>query len=346
MKLLLSYVSLAASLISLGSASFPGSGFTKGVNWPWGGGGAYGHWLSTELQQGYGPSYVSSDTTNAMSGAQQIGAKWMRIWLFESGQGLTVDGNRHVTGVRSDFWTNLDNVVSQANSHGIKLYPTLFTTAPGTGDMTKVANWFTDSTAQSMLLNNVILPFARRYSGNGAIAAIQLYNEMNGFTNSYFNNVQVTNAQAKTWISATVKAIKGVNGNYKVSNSQILINDQYHPASSSNKDYVGTGLDFYDIHSYSDNGSELPKASTFGLDQPVLLGEFGELTGEGDAHQSQVVSNFMNAARNGGWAGALYWTLGNIGNTNGMNCPDSKLVQSLYNCEGKARQAWTTFKNF
>lgn len=43
---------------------------------------------------------------------------------------------------------------------------------------------------------------------------------------------------------------------------------------------AGTGVDFYDIHIYSDNGAEIPAASAFKLDKPVYLGEFGENTGE------------------------------------------------------------------
>lgn len=37
----------------------------------------------------------------------------------------------------------------------------------------------TDANAQSMLINNVIIPLAQRYSGNNGIWAIQLVNEMN-----------------------------------------------------------------------------------------------------------------------------------------------------------------------
>ncbi|RUS24455.1 hypothetical protein BC938DRAFT_473552 [Jimgerdemannia flammicorona] len=69
------------------------------------------------------------------------------------------------------------------------------------------------------------------------------------------------------------------------------------------------GVDFYDIHVYNDNGY-LPTAAAFGLDKPVLLGEFDEATASGAAHQSTVVANFVANAVSGGWAGALYWTLG------------------------------------
>lgn len=64
--------------------------------------------------------------------AKDIGASWVRIWLFENGQGLTVDGNKYVTGLKSDFTTNFNNVLSHAAANGIKVYPTFFNYPPGT----------------------------------------------------------------------------------------------------------------------------------------------------------------------------------------------------------------------
>lgn len=62
----------------------------------------------------------------------------------------------------------------------------------------------------------------------------------------------------------------------------------------------GTCLDFYDIHVYSDNGTDLIPVSDLGLDGSVILGEFGEVTAKGPAHQSQVLQNFLAAAVSGG----------------------------------------------
>ncbi|KZP19937.1 hypothetical protein FIBSPDRAFT_862152 [Athelia psychrophila] len=58
----------------------------------------------------------------------------------------------------------------------------------------------------------------------------------------------------------------------------MLCDDAYHPSQSNNNDYVGTGLNFYDIHVYSDNGADLIPASDLGLDGPGILGEFREIT--------------------------------------------------------------------
>lgn len=53
------------------------------------------------------------------------------------------------------------------------------------------------------------------------------------------------------------------------------------------------------------SGADLISAGTLGLDQPVILGEFGELSAQGEAHQATVVQNFLSKAKSGGWAGAL-----------------------------------------
>ncbi|KZP03533.1 glycoside hydrolase family 5 protein [Athelia psychrophila] len=316
--------------------------FVKGVNQPWGNN-QYGHWLSSSIQ-GYSAVYSSSDMAATFAAAKDIGAEWVRIWLFEAGQGLTIDGNKYVTGLKSDFETNFNDVLSHAAANGVKVYPTFFNFAPNTADF-PIANFFTDSNAQTALLNNLIKPFIKTYGSNSNIAAFQLYNELNGIANPYFGSGYVINqAVAKTWVTSTTAAIKSVNSAAKVSVSQIYINDAYHAVGVSNVDYVGTGVDFYDIHIYSDNGAEIPAASAFKLDKPVYLGEFGESTGEGDSHQNDVIYNFFVAAKAGGWAGALYWNLGFAGSQPGVCGSDSTLKFTLYNCEGGERGGYNEFK--
>jgi len=48
------------------------------------------------------------------------------------------------------------------------------------------------------------------------------------------------------------------------------------------------------------NGTDLLPVSELGLDGPVILGEFGEKTAEGDAHQATVIQNFLTTAKSGG----------------------------------------------
>ncbi|KAJ7822882.1 glycoside hydrolase superfamily [Mycena olivaceomarginata] len=303
--------------------------FVKGINQPWGNN-QYGHWLSSSIQ-GYTAVYSSSDMAATFAAAKDIGAQWVRIWLFEDGQGLVVDSNRYVTGLKSDFKTNFNDLLSHAAANGIKVYPTFFNYAPDTTDF-PIANFFTDSNAQNALLNNLIKPFIQTYGSNSNIAAFQLYNELNGIANPYFSGYVINQAVAKAWVTSTTAAIKSVNSAAKVSVSQIYINDAYHAVGVSNRDYIGTGVDFYDIHIYSDNGAEIPAASAFNLDKP------------GDQHQNDVIYNFFVAAKAGGWAGAFYWNLGFAGNQPGVCGGDSTIKYTLYNCEGGQRGGYNEFK--
>ncbi|KAG8877323.1 hypothetical protein FRB98_006758 [Tulasnella sp. 332] len=318
------------------STTYSVNAFVKGVNQPWGNG-QYGHWFTT--------GYVETDVANTFAAAQDIGAAWVRVWMFEGSQGLTVDGNGYITGMTTQFQDNFWNMLWYANYYGIQVYPTFFNYPPGTSNF-NVANFFTNSAAQTSLVNNLIVPLCAQWGAHSNIIAWELYNELNGFANPYFSggNVVAMSA-AQAWVKATTAALKQ-HSSKQVSVSQIMISDSYHPVGTSNKDYVGLGLDFYNIHVYNDAGT-LPAASAFGLDKPVYLGEFGEVTASGDQHQNDVVYNFIKAAQSGGWAGALYWCLGFKGDYQqnpATSCPDSSLMYSLFNCEGAERQAYTTFK--
>lgn len=60
---------------------------------PWGNG-LYAHWFSTDLL-GNTASYNEQDVINTFSAAKQIGATIVRVWMFERGQGMTIDGNKY-----------------------------------------------------------------------------------------------------------------------------------------------------------------------------------------------------------------------------------------------------------
>ncbi|KAJ7717179.1 glycoside hydrolase superfamily [Mycena olivaceomarginata] len=298
--------------------------FVKGINQPWG---------NNQFQR-YGGHLCSCQGHRCPMGPHLV---------VRRRPGLVVDSNRYVTGLKSDFKTNFNDLLSHAAANSIKVYPTFFNYAPDTTDF-PIANFFTDSNAQNALLNNLIKPFIQTYGSNSNIAAFQLYNELNGIANPYFSGYVINQAVAKAWVTSTTAAIKSVNSAAKVSVSQIYINDAYHAVGVSNRDYIGTGVDFYDIHIYSDNGAEIPAASAFNLDKPVYLGEFGENTGEGDQHQNDVIYNFFVAAKAGGWAGAFYWNLGFAGNQPGVCGGDSTIKYTLYNCEGGQRGGYNEFK--
>ncbi|RUS22238.1 hypothetical protein BC937DRAFT_89929 [Endogone sp. FLAS-F59071] len=69
----------------------------------------------------------------------------------------------------------------------------------------------------------------------------------------------------------------------------------------------------------------LPALST------LILGEFGETSGQGDAHQAEVVR----------------WALGEPGqNSQYQDCNNNTLILYLYSCEGTPRATFTAIANF
>lgn len=65
-----------------------------------------------------------------------------------------------------------------------------------------------------------------------------------------FSGYVINQATAKAWVTSVTSAIHSINSGVKVSVSQIMISDSYHPVGTSNLDYQGTGVDYYDIHIY------------------------------------------------------------------------------------------------
>jgi len=72
----------------------------------------------------------------------------------------------------------------------------------------------------------------------------------------------------------------------------------------------GLGFNFYDFHSYNDNGSIAVSKSTVG-GQSILLGEYGPSSQwkyrSASANQS-TIDNFINNASNQGYMGAMAWS--------------------------------------
>ncbi|OZJ06467.1 hypothetical protein BZG36_00533 [Bifiguratus adelaidae] len=212
------------------------------------GNGNYGHYLGAEdkpANPSYGVSYSSSETTSYLQAFNTVGANFWRVWMFEAGQGLDIS-NQQVNGITSTFFNNMDDLVNQATSHDVYVYPTLFAGQPGQGDMNILPNFITDMNSQQQVVNNVVIPFAQHYKGNTNIGAIQIWNELNNWCDPYFQS--------------TVATKHSIN---------------FIPLARRTKFSWASGVDFYNLHVYNDDGS-LPTASTFGLDKPVLLGEFGE----------------------------------------------------------------------
>lgn len=291
----------------------------NGVNLPWvinSGGSNYGHDIGPNHFTGYGYHYVGSDMDAYFADIKNMHTNVVRVWLFENLEGLNFDSNGNISGIDSAFLSNVNDMISRANNHGLALYLTLFNHdignqfghAPHDGGGA-VRNFFSDSGAQTALINNVIKPLAQQENGKQGVFALDLMNESNYAVSPYSGiTASATWPQMHSWLYNLAGAIHGISSSFQVSCSTD------DPSSFNNTNiwnrYGGIGLNFYDCHSYSDSpslftlGSGGPYPS---INLPILLGECNASTQYNDSLQTTVVDSYLNQSSYNGWAGALVW---------------------------------------
>jgi hypothetical protein len=277
-----------------------GTSFIKGANLPWIDGDYYNDITVNPHYPSYGCGYSSADMNSYLADLHRMGITVVCFWLNTDDQGCTLDANGYVTGVTTQFWTNLDNVVSLAGSNGITLYLTL---SEGRFD------WLTNSAMASAYKNNCLIPLVQRYKGNNKVFAIDLMNEIDAWVaDTQLGNPWISSgaswAQAQAYMTNFASAVHSADSNRLVSCSQV-----YHGWTNLSY-WKGLGLDFYDFHEYSDNIS-FPAASNLGMDKPIYIGECGQANADttwSDSLQSACELEALNSGYSGGYAGVSIWS--------------------------------------
>lgn len=103
-----------------------------------------------------------------------------------------------------------------------------------------------------------------------------------------------------------------------------------------NEKYSDLGLDFYDLHQYSDS-PDLPIPTDFKINKPIILGEYGQSEGAGQDQQAVATRIFLQQARERGWNGSLIWA---------FDFPKSPKEQRLMNPDDSFRPAAKVIRDF
>ncbi len=283
----------------------------------------------------WGVHYNSSHMNQYMADMKKMGVNVLRMWLFESDQGLVFSGGGNVgnvVGLDSTFLANLDNIVYLAGQNGLHMYFTLLNDPMGDNQL----NIITNSTSRADYINNALIPLVERYKGNPNIFAFDIENEcesqVTGNTGNYTNN-GTDWATMRSFIAACANAIHSADpGRLCTSTSG------WHSWSNLQAGlFSGLGLDFYDCHVYADSGY-LPAASSLNLDKPVIIGEFGQSsTTRNDTTQNSATYNFVNNAINNGYAGCAIWN---------YEYPGSTDYLGMLETDGSWRPACYTLQSF
>ena len=298
-----------------------------GANLPWitnSGGSNYGHDIGPNHFSGYGYHYVGSDMDVYFADIKNMHTNVVRVWLFENLEGLNFAADGSISGIDATFLNNLNDLITRANNHGLAIYLTLFNhdiglqfgRVPQSGGAA-VRNFFTDSGAQTALINNVIKPLVQQEQNKLGVFAIDLLNESNYAVSPYngasFPSV-ATWPKLHDYIYNLTQAIHGVSSSFQVSCST-------DDASSFNNTniysrYGGVGLNFYDCHNYSDNPNLFtPGSGSYSsINIPILLGEYGPGTQGNNTIQATAIDAFLNQSSFNNWAGSLVWSYSTNGN--------------------------------
>jgi hypothetical protein len=302
--------------------------FIKGANLAWLDG-QYSTYLGVDPHHtDYGVGWNYNDMSSALSNMHNMGITVVRLWLFQDDQGCTLDSNGNVTGITSQFLSNLDSTVQLAKNNNIALYMTLTTGR---------VDFMQNSTLLNNFINNAVIPLTKRYKGNNTIFAFDTMNEIDGDVagnDGNYTSSGATWAQAQSYIKTVTQAIHNNDSTRLVATSS-----GYHAWNNTATYFQNLGSNFYDYHQYADNGY-VPTVASLGISAslPIYIGESGQGSSTlSDSTQQTAENNFLYNAWDGSYAGLGIWDYGYVGATD---------VFHLLESNGSWRPVGETILNF
>jgi hypothetical protein len=285
--------------------------FMIGYNEAW-----FGSSFGTDYTTGYDLAYVQK----ILDGISKGGGHVVRIWLWEVPQGITLGTTVPQTqSVSTAFVSNVEAVIWEARKRGLWIYLTLLdanTIAKITGSLhTYGVNLLNNTGGELDAFNDKALaPVLTMLDGHkDNLFGIDIINEIQAaYKNSVFPDAT---AGPRAFIAKEAAFIKSKLPWAKVTASAGWPDDFFKTGAQydiANGFYSGLGLDFYDLHVYSDSGSFTgatalcSKVAADGVS--VYLGEFGQSSHTiDDTLQYKATASFLNNAAALCFRGAFAW---------------------------------------
>jgi hypothetical protein len=315
-----------AQLISLNGQSY----FINGCNIPW-------HLYSQDFGTHYqlGTQYDTAWFENAFTQCQAHGINCTRFWLFTDGATSpefdTITGN--VTGLDTNFFSNLDDIFKRALKHNIMLIPSIWDFSMTNNDYAlgryggMHASLIQDSSKTRSFINNALIPMVQRYANQCNLLAWEVINEPEWSMNVQYGGTQtqVVNAsEMQRFVGMIAEAIhKNSTKMVTVGSASLRYNSDkwdvttpcvgnYWKDQAIQNAYTKplAYLDFYEIHYYDwmndiisfDPYKSCCPESYWLLDKPTLI---GESQGNSTKHTSpdELYDAYIH-----NWAGVLFWS--------------------------------------
>jgi mannan endo-1,4-beta-mannosidase len=288
------------------STSF-GARFLAGVNYPWKsyqdfGNGAWGHsGVSTPGVQ----EEIDTDFANMAATGTQV-VKWRMFNDTRYSPEFAPDGT--VTGFDDEFMKDVDAAIDIAAKHHIYLVLSLVDSGMWTAScqrdgvqMGGHADVMSDPAKRESLIQNAIVPVVRHVARTGRVLGYEVIAEPEwGITELHTEDdgrITVPLADVQSFVKEATAAIHRNGGARVTVESNRPTNMQY---------WKGLGLDYYSFSWYDWMEPYDPldvDASSYGLDRPVVLGEFPIENSQYYDYQTT-----LNIALGRGYAGAFAWS--------------------------------------
>ncbi len=272
--------------------------------------GAYGHDLTDRFDEGA--------WRRILARTRDGGGRAVRVWLLEgrAKEGVRWEGHRPV-GVEPALLRNVRRLIDLAFEERVQVYWTLVSAnwpdhwPDGGIERERQYNVFNDKYGHGRLFQQQVVGPLLDVIGERpqATFAFDIMNEVQGSVREWFWSDGWRGA--RRFVRAMAAFIHG-----RCPWMRVTASSGHHTAADDILEgrFDGLGLDFYDVHVYTD-GRKIPDgkalvrhAARQGL--PIVVGEFGQARDADDpAHQARVTRDLLTDARRLGFAAAFAWRL-------------------------------------
>jgi cell division septation protein DedD len=292
--------------------------YANGTDLPWI---AYGNDVGSNAWGSYGFHDDALALQADFSTMHAEGVTTARVWLFADARaGIVFDSSGTPTGLDSVDFSDLDALTSAAQANGVYLNLVLFdssfmenATNLGSGVVGGGhAGLINTGSGGQALESTVVMPVLQHLANKPAVFSIETMNEpeacisSEGAGSNCSNPISVSTFNA--WTTMVASDVHATDPGVLVTVG----------SASSNwvGQYEGDGLDYYQLHSYGTGYApdvENTPASSFGLNKPIVVGEYG-------ANQnSATFKQQMDGYYASGYAGAWVWSYGKVDSVGTFN---------------------------
>jgi len=252
-------------------------------------------------------------TNQLLSQVKEVGGNTVRWWIHVNGNKSPIwNSGRTEIAAASEQVAIIDDIkraLDLAEAQGMYIMPTLWSfdmlamTQGGMSEEVVAGNYslLTEQSVRESYINNFLIPLLDKVAGHPALIAVELFNEPENMTESWFTDREGLNSNlipSYEDIHATTALLSAaIHKKATALDKEVLVTtgpkslgllnaagfggeNHYSDTNMVALGGEGAELDFYAPHYYDDQGKEgawspfYHKASYWNLDKPVIIGEF------------------------------------------------------------------------